>query len=88
MPKFMLTTVDNPFNPFTEFSDWLAFDMEKGYQTCEFLAAFSVASNELSTEDQEDAIDEAIDWVIRLNPRGVFKKVAAPSDPIPDSNPA
>lgn len=87
MPKFMLTTVDNPFSPFTEFSDWLAFDMAKGYQTCEFLAAFSVTSNELSVEDQEDAMNEAINRVVRLNPRGVFKKVEAPSDPSPASNP-
>ena len=88
MPKFMLTTVDNPFDPFTKFSDWLAFDMEKGYQTCEFLAAFSVTSTELSTEDQDDAINEAIDQVVRLNPLGIFKKVEASSYPQPDSNPA
>ena len=34
----MLTTIDNPFDPFTQFDDWLRFDEEKGYHTCQFLA--------------------------------------------------
>ena len=34
----MVTTVDNPYNPFTEFYEWLSFDIEKGYNTCGLLA--------------------------------------------------
>ena len=29
----MLTTVDNPFNPFKDFDSWLMFDNEKGYNS-------------------------------------------------------
>ena len=31
-----ITTFDNPFNPFTQFTEWLLFDKEKGYTTCEY----------------------------------------------------
>ena len=27
----MLTTVDNPFDPFEQFTSWFMFDEEKGY---------------------------------------------------------
>ena len=32
-----LTTFDNPYNPFEQFSDWFLFDVEKGYNTCAYL---------------------------------------------------
>ena len=30
----LLTTVDNPFNPHTNFDEWYAFDLRMGYDTC------------------------------------------------------
>ena len=38
MEKYMLTTEDNPFNPFTQWDDWYFYDLSKGYNTCERLA--------------------------------------------------
>lgn len=35
--KCMLTTVDNPFDPFEQFTSWFMFDEEKGYHTCSYL---------------------------------------------------
>ena len=29
-----LTTTDNPFDPFEQFTSWYLFDMEKGYDCC------------------------------------------------------
>lgn len=31
--EVMLTTEDNPFDPFTQYDEWYAFDYEKGYHT-------------------------------------------------------
>ena len=34
----MLTTIDNPYNPFTNFDEWWAFDISHGYNTCAYLS--------------------------------------------------
>ena len=36
--EVMLTTFDNPFNPFDEFVPWFLYDVEKGYYSCDKLA--------------------------------------------------
>lgn len=70
-----LTTVDNPYNPFTHFDDWYAFDESKGYCTSGYLARIAKTSDELSEAMNNDAIDEAMDQIIELHPDGFYKKV-------------
>ena len=71
----MLTTVDNPFNPLTDWDDWYNYDESKGYYTSEYLARITKTSNELSDDDQDQAIIEAIDEIMEMNPDGFYKKV-------------
>ena len=73
----MLTTVDNPFNPFTQFDDWLHFDESKGYFTCAYLARIAKTSDDLSDSEQNLAILNAIDEIIHMNVLGIYKKVVA-----------
>lgn len=75
MTEHMLTTTDNPYNPATEFDQWLAFDTRAGYNTLGLLSRFLVTSDELSEADQSAAIEDAIDLVVELNPLGVHKKI-------------
>ena len=77
MKTVMLTTIDNPFNPFTEFDKWLEFDRSKGYFTCEYLARIVATSDELSDEDQRIAIETAIDEIVEMNVTGNYKKISA-----------
>lgn len=76
MDEVMLTTIDNPYNPFTQFDEWFAFDESKGYYTCEYLARIARSSDELSPEDEALAINAAIDEIIELNVLGIYKKVS------------
>jgi len=76
--EFMLTTVDNPYNPFTHYDEWLMYDEAKGYFTNSFLARVVQSSHELSDADQSWIIDQAIDAIVALNPLGLYRKVAAP----------
>lgn len=71
----MLTTVDNPFNPFIEFDEWYAFDTAQGYHTSAFLARIVRSSDEQSETDQSIAIEEAIDEVVKENVLGLYRKV-------------
>jgi hypothetical protein len=71
----MLSTIDNPYNPFVDYEHWLAYDREKGYNTNEYLARIALTSNELSDQDQDEAMNEAIDKIVKLNVLGIYIKV-------------
>lgn len=75
MEESMLTTVDNPYNPFTEYSEWYAFDWVHGYHTPSLLARITFTSYDLSETDQSQAIELAIDEIVRENASGVHRKV-------------
>jgi len=73
----MLTTIDNPFSPFTQFDEWKTWDEDKGYYTCEYLARIVRTSNELSETDEALAIEDAINEIVKFNVLGVYRKVVA-----------
>lgn len=75
MAQSMITTTDNPFNPFTQFDEWKAFDEDQGYYTCAYLARVSMSSIELSDEEVDAVVEEAIDEIVKLNVLGIYKKV-------------
>ena len=41
----MLTTTDNPYNPFKNFDEWFMYDTEKGYNSCGYLARIAKLSD-------------------------------------------
>jgi hypothetical protein len=78
MSEHMLTTVDNPFDPFKDFDEWNSFDTAAGYHTMAYLARIVKSSHELSDTDQSLAIELAIDEIVSENILGIYRKVAAP----------
>lgn len=79
MVTHMLTTIDNPFNPVTQFDEWYKYDEQSGYHTTRFLAKIIKTSDDLSEEDQSEAIEQAIDEIIKYNVNGVYRKVPSSS---------
>ncbi len=79
MEDVMLTTVDNPYDPFTHFDEWQVFDEAKGYYTCSYLARIVKTSDELSDTDEALAISQAIDEIVKLNILGIYRKVTKQS---------
>lgn len=75
MSESMLTTIDNPHNPFEDYDSWYAYDSRMGYHTPSFLARVTILSDELSEVDQDLAIDSAIDEIVEENVLGLYKKV-------------
>jgi len=75
----MITTLDNPYNPFTQYDEWWALDEARGYHSLSLLARYVVSSEELSDEDQAIAVSQGIDEMIKDNPFGMYRKVT-PSD--------
>ena len=79
MTESMLTTTDNPFDPFTQNDEWTAYDESLGYYTNCFLARVANLSNELSPQDESIAIESAIDEIIKYNVNGLYRKVSISS---------
>jgi hypothetical protein len=76
----MLTTVDNPFDPFENFKEWFAYDVAAGYNTSSLLARLTFTSNELSEVDQNIANELAIDEIVEENISGLYRKVSKEID--------
>ena len=73
--EIMLTTFDNPFDPFDEFVPWFLFDVEKGYNTCSKLARIARSSDEFSTIEEKRETERAIDEIIDYDFLNIYKKV-------------
>ena len=71
----MLTTVDNPFDPFEQFTSWFMFDEEKGYHSCSYLGRIARTSDQLSDEENDLEVERAIDEILKYDFRNIYKKV-------------
>lgn len=83
----MLTTTDNPFDPFTQWDDWYLYDFTCGYRTCEYLDRIACTSSDFSDEKNDKELERAMDEIVALNPLGIYvKKVREVSnDTVPPS---
>ncbi len=71
----MLTTIDNPYDPFDQFDPWYEFDEAHGYHTSGLLARIVNNSKDLSDPDHDSAIELAIDEIITENVSGMHRKI-------------
>ena len=73
--EFMLTTFDNPFDPFEQFDQWFAFDVEKQYYSCSRLARIAKLQEDFTQKETNEAIERAIDEIIEHDFLNIYKKV-------------
>ena len=75
MAKCALTTFDNPFDPFEQFTSGFLFDEEKGYHSCSYLGRIARTSDELSEKENDEEIERAIDEIIKYDFQNIYRKV-------------
>lgn len=68
----MLSTIDNPYNPCDQFDEWFAFDYQKGYCTCAYLARIATTSDSLSEYENNLIIESAMKDIIDYDPLGIY----------------
>lgn len=78
----MITTKDNPYNPFDDFDKWYRYDTDKGYNTCSYLARIVRTSDQLSEEENIEETERAIDQMIKNDFLDIYVKVRAPENSI------
>ena len=71
----MLSTIDNPFDPFEQFVQWFLFDIEKGYNSCSLLARIINLSDDMSEPEVDAETERAIDAIIENDVLNIYKKV-------------
>ena len=72
----MLSTIDNPFNPFEDYSSWLMFDKEKGYDSAERLMRIAKLTDSMTQKEENEEIERAIDEIIKYDILNVYIKVS------------
>ena len=70
-----ITTIDNPFDPFDDSTDWMMFDIQKGYYTCAKLGRLVKLSDDMTEKEELEAIERAIDRLIEIDPLDIYIKV-------------
>lgn len=76
----MLTTTDNPWNPFTHFNEWREYDESSGWHSLALLGRVVVTSDEMSESDQDVAILDAMNEIVRENVSGYHILVSENSE--------
>lgn len=76
MRECMITTTDNPWDPFDSFDDWFRYDtIDHNYGTLSYLARITNTSETFSDEENNEEIERAIDEIIKYDFQGIYKKV-------------
>lgn len=75
----MLTTFDNPYDPFEQFTLWFLFDVEKGYNSCSRLARIANLEDDMSEKEKDIEMERAIDEIIEHDFMNVYKKATKTS---------
>lgn len=74
----MLTTIDNPWNPFTNFTEWKEFDLvhnHNTYETLAILGSFGLLQSRLSEAEFDEHVNATMNRLIDTDPVGLFIKV-------------
>ena len=74
MAESFVTTLDNPYDFFTQFDEWYAFDTQMGYNTCAYVARIAKTYSDMSQKDYDQALEDAISEILRLNITGNYRR--------------
>ena len=73
--KVMLTTIDNPYDPFDDFTSWYMYDVEHGYNSCSYVARIAKTSEQFTEKENNEEIERAIDEIIEHDFMNMYVKV-------------
>lgn len=75
IPDVMLTTSDNPWNPFTDWELWYAFDENLGYATSGLIARLNPTTTELGSVHSGLDLLDAYHTILELDLFNLYRVV-------------
>lgn len=63
----LLSTSDNPWNPFTQYKDWYNYDHLKGYCCEEYLARVADTDINMPASLYQKLVNDAVGKILALN---------------------
>lgn len=76
MTEYMVTTKDNPFDPFEDYDEWNRYDQDKGYNTQAYLSRMVILPEEPTQIEINDAINDAVDKIMLNDVLDVYIRVS------------
>ena len=70
-----ITTFDNPYSPFEQFTEWDLFDKEKGYNSNQKAVRLANFTDDMTELEAAQEYERAIDRLISLDFTNTFRKV-------------
>lgn len=86
--SYMITTVDNPFDPREDFRAWDQWDRAHGYNTSSYLDRVSALPDEVPDVIIDKMRDDAIMEIIEIHSGGIYKALLIEEDVPPKSTTA
>ena len=78
--ELYITTIDNPFDPQTQYDEWRNYDQQLGYNTEQRLAStIDYLQDQARTDDEDLLYELALVEMVRLNPLKVYKIITRPA---------
>ena len=75
-----ITTIDNPFDPFDDYTSWFLFDIEKGYYTSSKVGRLVKTTDNMTEKEEFEEIERVIDRLIEIDPLDIYIKVVRETD--------
>lgn len=69
---YMLTTFDNPYNPFVDFRSWYMFDCEQGHYTSSRLARIAEVDSEMTEREINTEKERAMQLITKYDLENKF----------------
>lgn len=63
----LLSTSDNPWNPFTQYKEWRNFDQSKGYCCEEYLARVADTDLDMPASLYQKRVNDAVGKILAFN---------------------
>lgn len=72
--EYRLTTFDNPYDPFDQFTDWYLYDCMMGYNTYGRLARGIHITDDMTQKEIDDIIENAEIELLKHDDAGIYKR--------------